>query len=351
MIKAKTLKIRIKDKHSHHLDQRAKDVNFVWNYYNELSTRAIRERSWFMSGFDLQKYTRGCSRLLSIDSTAIQQIAEEYATRRKQFKKATLRWRRSGGPQRSLGWIPFKKGAVRFHQGQIKYAGSHYKIWDSYGLSGYELRAGNFSQDARGRWYLNVVVHVKTIQGAGTKAVGIDLGCKTAATDSNGITIAGREYRKLEASLGIAQRARNKQRVKAIHAKIKNRRADALHKYSRTLVDENAAIFVGNVSSLDLAKTRMAKSVLDAGWGSLKTMLAYKCDHAGIVFEEINESYTTQMCSCCGEHSSSSPKGRAGLRIREWTCECGVTHDRDINAARNILALGLERLAGEKVAA
>ena len=63
--------------------------------------------------------------------------------------------------------------------------------------------------------------------------------------------------------------------------------------------------------------------------------------HAGIVFKEVNESYTTQACSCCGCISSSSPKGRAGLRIRDWTCsECGVTHDRDINAAKNILAVG-----------
>ena len=61
---------------------------------------------------------------------------------------------------------------------------------------------------------------------------------------------------------------------------------------------------------------------------------------AGIVFKGVNESYTTQACSCCGAISANSPKGRAGLGIREWTCECGVTHDRDINAARNILAVG-----------
>jgi IS605 OrfB family transposase len=86
-------------------------------------------------------------------------------------------------------------------------------------------------------------------------------------------------------------------RVKAIHAKIKNRRTDTLHKYSRKLVQENSAIFVGNVSSKALVKTKMAKSVLDSGWSKLKTMLEYKCDHAGIVFEEVNEACTTQTCS------------------------------------------------------
>jgi len=126
---------------------------------------------------------------------------------------------------------------------------------------------------------------------------------------------------------------------RAIHAKIANRRKDEHHKLTSQLVQENAAVFVGNVSSKSLTQTKMAKSVLDAGWGQFKTILEYKCAHAGVVFEEINESYTTQTCSCCRVISISSPKGRAGLGMREWTCvECGTFHDRDINAARNILA-------------
>ncbi|HKM27168.1 MAG TPA: transposase, partial [Thiopseudomonas sp.] len=126
-----------------------------------------------------------------------------------------------------------------------------------------------------------------------------------------------------------------------------NRRKDALHKFSRTLVNRCGEIYVGNVSSLKLVKTKMAKSVLDAGWGQLKTMLKYKCDHAGIVFKEVNEAYTTQTCSNCGALPDSRPKGIAGLGIRGWTCcACGVTHDdRDVNAAKNILAVGHGRLA------
>jgi putative transposase len=226
----------------------------------------------------------------------------------------------------------------------------HFKIWDPYGLSQYKFKSGSFNEDALGRCYFNVVVEVECAQSTGTSAVGIDLGCKETATDSNGYKIKGREYRRLESKLGIAQRAKNKKRVKAIHAKIKNRRSDTLHKYSRKLVEENAAIFVGNVSSKGLVKTKMAKSVLDAGRSTLKTLLEYKSAHAGIFFEEVNERYTTQTCSCCGSRLKS-PKGRAGLGIREWTCDCGVTHDRDINAVKNILGVGLDRLAEEKVAA
>jgi len=349
MKKTKTLKIRIKDKHIKKLDQMAKSVNFVWNYINELSIRSIKERRLFLSAYDLHPYTKGAGKELGLHSQTLQCIASEYITRRKQFKKARLNWRKSAGVRRSLGWIPVNTGQAQFKQGQIYHNGSYFGVWDSYGLSEYTFRSASFNEDSRGRWYFNVVVFydAKLTEGVGNTGVGIDLGCKESATDSNGVKIEGREYRKLESKLGLAQRAKNKKRVKAIHAKIKHRRQDSLHKYSRNLVEKNAAIFVGNVSSLGLAKTKMAKSVLDAGWGSLKTMLEYKCDHAGVVFEVVNESYSTQTCSSCGCIPDSSPKGRTDLRIREWTCsECGVEHDRDINAAKNILALGHERLAG-----
>jgi transposase len=88
------------------------------------------------------------------------------------------------------------------------------------------------------------------------------------------------------------------------------------------------------ISNLGLEKTKMTKFVLDADWGQMKTMLSYKCNHAGIVFEKINEKYTTKTGSSCGSG------------IREWACnECGDIHERDIHAVKNILALGHEHLA------
>ena len=346
----KTLRLRIKDKHRSVLAAMAREVNQVWNFCNETSHRAIRERRQWLSGYDLQKLTNGFSKCegVQIGSPTVQQVCEDYAKARKQFKKAKLRWRVST-PQSSkysLGWIPFKARALQYKAGQIQFAGQRFNLWDSYGLADYEMRAGSFSQDSRGRWYLNVVVKVQAKASAGTASVGIDLGLKEAAVTSTGERIEGRFYRKLECQLGIAQRAHKKQRVRAIHAKIANQRKDLLHQFSTKLVRENAAIFVGDVASAKLVKTKMAKSALDAGWSSLKTMLEYKSHQAGIVFEVVNESYTTQTCSCCGAIPASSPKGRAGLRIREWTCsECGAVHERDVNAARNILAAGHCRLA------
>ena len=346
----KTLRLRIKDKHARVLAAMAREVNQVWNFCNETSHRAIRERRQWLSGYDLQKLTNGFSKCegVQIGSPTVQQVCEDYAKARKQFKKAKLRWRVSN-PQSSkysLGWVPFKARALQYKAGQIAFAGQRFYLWDSYGLSDYEMRAGSFSQDSRGRWYLNVVVKVQAKASAGTASVGIDLGLKEAAVTSTGERIEGRFYRKLECQLGIAQRAHKKNRVKAIHAKIANQRKDLLHQFSTKLVRENAAIFVGDVASAKLVKTKMAKSALDAGWSSLKTMLEYKSHQAGIVFEVVNESYTTQTCSCCGVIPASSPKGRAGLGIREWVCsDCGAAHDRDVNAARNILAAGHCRLA------
>ncbi|MDY0414374.1 MAG: transposase [Pseudomonas sp.] len=279
----------------------ARSVNFVWNFVNELSQRSIKERGVFLSAYDMHPYTKGAGKELGLHSQALQFIAGEYVTRRR----------------------------------------------DSYGLSQHRFRSGSFSEDARGRWYFNIVVDVEVETPKGQDHIGIDLGLTDTATCSDGFKLeAGRFYRGLEDKLATAQRAGNKIQVRTIHAKIANRRKDALHKFSRTLVNRCGEIYVGNVSRLKLVKTKMVKSVLDAGWGQLKTMLDYKCAHAGIVFKDVNEAYTTQTCSNCGSLPESRPKGIAGLGIREWTCSgCGVAHDRDTNAVRNILAVGHGRLA------
>lgn len=346
----KTLKLRIKDKHAKTLLAMAREVNMVWNYCNETSCRAIQDRRQWLSGYDLQRLTNGLSKCegILIGSATQQQVCEDYATCRKQAKRSRLSWRVSDkeNSKYSLGWIPSKAQAIRYKNGQIYFAGFRFDLWDSYGLSQYALRSGSFTEDSRGRWYLNICVQVESKPCRGTAAIGIDLGLKTSATTSDGGVLVGREYRKLEQKLGTAQRAGKKARVRALHARIKNRRKDAQHKFSTALVERCAAIFVGDVASVKLVKTRMAKSTLDAGWGQLKTMLEQKCQRAGVVFEVVDERYTTQTCSCCGSISTSSPKGRAGLRIREWTCVCcGTAHDRDVNAARNILAAGHRRLA------
>ena len=345
----KTLKLRIKDKHCKVLDQLASEVNFVWNYVNDLSFKHLKRTGDFFSAFDMTQYTKGTSKLCGLHSQTVQGITEEYVDKRRQHKKAKLKWRVSNkkSARRSLGWIPFKKVAIKYADGYVQYGKQKFKLWDSYGISKYSVRTGSFVEDSRGRWYVCLVVDSpKQDKPTATKAIGIDLGLKDVATCSDGTVISNPKfYRNYEQKLGIAQRARNKKRVRALHAKIANCRKDHLHKASTLLVKENALIVVGDLSASKLVKTKMAKSVLDTGFSALKTMLKYKCENAGVLFEEVSEKFTTQICSCCGEITSSSPKGRTDLRIRVWECECGSINHRDLNSAKNILALGHERLA------
>lgn len=348
-METKTLRFRLKDKHAKWLSGLACLVNFVWNAGQEYALKVLERERRFVTGFDLDAWASGATKAgLELPAASMQGVLEEYATRRRQFKKRKLKWRKSFGTKRSLGWIPFKKGQLQYRNGQLKFAGQFLSLWDSYGLAQYKdcLRAGSFSEDSRGRWYLNVVVHFAPVAGNGTAAIGIDLGLKDIATPSTGDPLAaGRWTRQWEHKLAIAQRTGNRQRTRAIHTRIRNQRKDALHQFSSKLVKQNAAIFVGDVSSLKLLKTRMAKSVLDSGWGMLKQFFAYKSHWAGTVFAVVDEKYTTLKCSNCGRHSG--PRGLKDLGVREWFCMgCGVTHDRDVNAARNILAAGHRRLSG-----
>ncbi|MFY2597409.1 RNA-guided endonuclease InsQ/TnpB family protein [Achromobacter xylosoxidans] len=348
-VSIRVLRVRLKDKHAAALRAMARDVNFVWNYCNDLGMQVLRREGRFLSGFDFHKYLNGASKEgLGIGSAVFQQVAEEFATRRRQFKKARLSWRVSNPKSRrySLGWIPFKARSLSYRAGQVRFQGMALSLWDSYGLGDYELGAGNISEDARGRWYLNVTVKVnKQAPSALRSSIGIDLGLKDFFATSDGQkVVAHRFYRDLEPALAIAQRAGKKQRVKAIHVKIAHRRKDFLHKLSSRLVKQHGAIFVGNVNASGLAQTRMAKSVLYAGWSTFRTMLKYKCDDAGVWFDEVNEAYSTQTCHVCA--CRTGPRGLSGLGIRAWSCSaCGTIHDRDVNAAKTILARGLARLA------
>ncbi|WP_201534492.1 RNA-guided endonuclease InsQ/TnpB family protein [Psychrobacter ciconiae] len=360
----KTLKLRLKDKHAKQLNQLSSSVNFVWNYVNELSFKHLQRTGKFFSAYDLAEYTKGSGEFLGLHSQTIQAISETHAKSRKQFKKAKLRWRtnKPKAKTKSLGWIPFKKSAIKHlatrQSGkkalkstlQLSLAKGQkliIELFDSYNLALYDLNILELVQDARGRWYACITVKNYPKLEHGTGQVGIDLGLKEAATTSDGDTLTVKQTQKWAKKLATAQRANNKKRVTAIHAKIKNTRKDIIHKFTTKLVRNNALIVVGDIKSKSFTnkKTKLAKSTYDAGWFELKRQLDYKCKHAGCRFKIVNESYTTQTCSSCRQISDSSPKGRAGLRIREWACECGVTQHRDINAAKNILAVGLDRLA------
>lgn len=338
----KTLRLKVKPEGKAWLSAAAKEVNFVWNWANETSEKAVRRYAGapvWLSSYDLDKLSAGSSKFFNkIGADVINAVNAEFALKRRQAKKARLTWRRSGGSKKSLGWIPFKGKTLRNEGNGLRFLGKTFRVFESERLVGMRWRDGCFAQDACGDWWLCVPVVVEqTSEPAPLEAVGIDLGLKdTAVTSDNERLPAGRAFRLAEPRIAAAQRRGHKRQAKRLHRKAQRQRADALHKFSRTIVNKYQKIVVGDVSSSKLAKTRMAKSVYDAGWGILKTMLHYKGQQAGRIVQVVNESYTSRACSGCG--CLSGPTGLDMLAVRRWTCaDCGESHDRDVNAARNIL--------------
>lgn len=321
------------------LNKQSRAVNYVWNYCNDRQKDALRFGRKWLSGFDLNKLTTGSSKELGLHSGTVNAVCEQYAKSRSQKKRPYLRYR----GKKSLGWVPVKGREIKREGDAFRFAGNTFRVFNSRQLPAGKIKDGSgFSCDSRGNWFLNIVIEVDAA-AAGLrqpiKGVGIDLGLKDFATLSTGEKVeAQRIYRGSETALAVAQRAGKKRRVSAIHAQIANRRNDFHHKLSTRIVRAFDYIAVGNVNAAGLAKTPMAKSVLDAGWSSFRSQLAYKAIKHGAWLEEVNESFTTQTCSDCGSLPDSRPKGIAGLGIRSWICSgCGCVHDRDVNAARNIL--------------
>lgn len=336
-----TYKFRISDTAASELNRQSRAVNYVWNYCNDVQKQALKWGKKWPSFHALQKLTAGSSKELDIHAHTIQQVCQQYERSRKQHRKASLKWR----GKKSLGWVPFNKGHVTYRNGSFWFRGREFNAWVSRELEdGQTFGAGSFNQDGRGRWYINLPVEVANLEDAPSNAIGIDLGLKDLANLSDGGKVENpRWYRAMEQKYAMAQRAGKKKQVKALAAKIANQRKDFLHKASSAIAKANNVIVVGDVSSGKLSRTNKAKSVLDAGWFSFKHQLRYKAIRHGGQYVEVSEAFTTQACSQCG--SIEGPKGLNELGIREWKCSCGATHDRDTNAATNILRKGLLALA------
>jgi putative transposase len=292
----RTLRLKVKREGYAWLDAAATEVNQVWNYSNEVSRKAARPFAGvprWLSGFDLDKLTAGAAPYFEhIGSDTIQRVNAEFATRRKQVKKLKLRWRKSSGRGRSLGWIPFKAVQLKRRGNALRFSGKIFRVFEREQLDTCKWKCGCFAQDAVSDWWLCLPTEKAVSQTpAPLEAVGIDLGLKDTAPTSDGEKLlAGHFYRCIEQKIAQAQRRGHKRQAKRLHRKAARRRKDALHKFSRTIVEKYQFIFIGDVSSRKLAKTRMAKSVLDAGWGMLKAQLQYKGEDAGRCVRIVNES-------------------------------------------------------------
>ena len=204
-----------------------------------------------------------------------------------------------------------------------------------------------------GRWFVSLLVDDQTVKPmpCSQSKVGLDVGITSLVTTSTGEKINNpkhfnHKYKKLkQAQLVLSRRVKgsnNYQKavleVAKIHAQIKDARTDFLHKLTTRLVRENQVIAVEDLAMRNMVKNRkLARSISDTGWGELVRQLTYKAEWYGRELIKIDRWFpSSKRCGSCGHIVSKLP-----LNVREWTCQCGATHDRDINAAHNILAAGL----------
>jgi len=259
--------------------------------------------------------------------------------------------------KRNGGSAEFTRSAFKWKDGQLWLAKCREPLpirWSRTLPENCEPSTVTVRLDASGRWFVSLLVEdhrVKTLPQL-DKAIGIDAGVTSLIATSNGEKIANpKHFKRLKRKLRQAQKAlsrkvkgsnnreKARQQVARIHAQIADARKDFLHKLTTRLVRENQTIVVEDLAVKNMMKNhKLAQAIADASWSELVRQLEYKCQWYGRLLVKIDRWFpSSKRCGHCGHVVDKLP-----LNVREWNCpECGTHHDRDINAANNILAAGL----------
>jgi putative transposase len=265
-------------------------------------------------------------------------------------KYPTFKKKRNGGS------AEFTKSAFKWKDGQVYLAKCIKPLavrWSRELPQGASPSTITVKLSPAGRWSVSLLVDVEIEPlPKSSNQIGIDLGVTSLVALSNGEKIANpksfnakrRKLKRVQKALSRKQKGSNNRykarlKVAKVHQKISDARNDFLHKLTTRLVRENQTIAVENLAVKNMVKNRkLALSISDASWGELVRQLEYKCDWYGRNFVKIDRWFpSSKRCGSCGHIVEKLP-----LNIREWDCpKCGSHHDRDINAARNILAAGL----------
>ncbi|WP_330297526.1 RNA-guided endonuclease InsQ/TnpB family protein [Streptomyces sp. NBC_00503] len=302
------------------------------------------------------KKTEELAFLAEVSSVPLQQVLRHLQSAFVAFWGKRSQYPRFKSKRKSRASAEYTRTGFRYVEGRLTLAKMIEPldiVWSRPLPKGMDPSTVTVSCDSAGRWYVSLLCEdTPAPLPATTNALGIDAGLTALLTLSTGEKIPNlRHERKSREHLARAQRALSRKekgsknrakartRVARIHARIADQRRDHLHKLTTRLVRENQTLVIEDLTVTNMLRNhKLARAISDAAWRELRSMLEYKTAWYGRQLITVDRWFpSTKLCSACGAIAEVLP-----LDVREWTCEkCGMAHDRDGNAAMNLLAAGL----------
>jgi putative transposase len=346
-------------------------TRFVWNWALELRTESYYEEGKSLTYTDtsrkLTELKKEKTWLREVSSVALQQKLRDLDQAFENFFEG-----RCGYPnfksKHDKQAARFASNAFTLHGKKLSVAkmpGSLNVRWSRDLPEEAKPTSVTLTKDSAGRYFVSITCTVPdpepkttvTNRDGDQKSVGIDLGIADVVVTSDGFKSGNPKYleddlyRLQKTQRRLSRKEKNgpdgpsenwkkqKRRVACLHARIADKREDVLHKLSRKIVDENQVIALESLNVKGMQQNRnLARSISDTGWSTLVRMIEYKAEEAGRTVIKIDRWFpSTKRCSECGHVTDSKP-----LSVRSWDCpRCEANHDRDVNAAKNIRAVGL----------